>query len=238
MESAMSSQAVADFIDRNHDRINLVVLSRPWFHHTRQKFSTSLEFALFLAWCFLWQPVSARVTGKHASIHAVCARYGIPYMWTGDVNTQRIHALLQEKQVDLVLTCLFDQILQEALIRIPPGGCINIHPGLLPQCRGVFPEIHTAAGKCPDFGFTVHTIENTQIDQGRVLLKEQVVTEHRDILSISQELLGKGLQAFEGLLEDYNTALQNARPQAGGDYYSYPARSDLRRLKQAGYSLI
>jgi len=40
---------------------------------------------------------------------------------------------------DVIVVAAYGQILKEAILNLPPYGCLNIHPSLLPQYRGVSP---------------------------------------------------------------------------------------------------
>ena len=42
-------------------------------------------------------------------------------------------------QPDIMIVAAFGQILPQSVIDIPPYGCINIHPSLLPRHRGASP---------------------------------------------------------------------------------------------------
>lgn len=240
MESALSSGVISEFIRRNHERVGLVILSRPAARGIVKTAQSGIKFSMFLARCFILAPYSRRLLGTCDSpgIVRVCSEYRIPCHQTRDVNRPEVSSRLRELQIDLVVSCLFDQILQDDFIGIPARGCLNIHPGLLPECRGVFPEVHTAAGKCSDFGFTIHTIEDASIDRGRMLYRQAIATGHRDILSISRKLLGEGLGALEGVIDNLDSYLAKARYTAGGQYFSMPNAADVEQMEQAGYRLL
>ena len=172
------------------------------------------------------------------SVKEQCKLYNIPYRSSDNINSIPIHRLLEEHAIDLAVTCFFDQILDNNFVKVPRRACLNVHPGILPPCRGLFPEIHTAAGKYTDFGVTIHLIEDAGIDTGRILLTRSVKADGmKSLLAIGRKILVEGLTALEEILPDIDTYLASARVQDDGIYYSYPDREDIRKLEEAGYSL-
>ena len=253
----MSNGAIIRFINRNRDNIHLVVCSNPFRRHGRggsksllQLFGYSgVRFSLFLGYNFIFFPLLLKVnyllsklTGRSSdciSIKEYCQRHGITCQSSDDVNDRKFVDSLQERDIDLIITSFFDQILGPEIIRVPRQACLNVHPGLLPECRGVFPEFHTAAGKCSDFGFTIHAIDDATIDTGRILLTGNVaMVGVHSLLALGRRLLTEGLSALEKILTDLNGSLEQARIQDAGHYYSFPSKADIREIKRRGFVLM
>ena len=256
LDSAISNQAINDFIDRHRGQVAQVIVSNPMSRRRggsigqflRLNKHSGLKFSLFLSYCFFIFPlyIAARflagklTAGKGGilSIKEQCRMCNIEYIVSDNINSPRISRLLEEQEIELIVTCFFDQILGSDIIGIPGLTCLNIHPGILPACRGVFPEIHTAAGKYHDFGFTIHCIDDMSIDTGRILLTRVIkVGEMKGMLAIGQKLLMEGLLALTEILPDIEIHLANAQSQEEGNYFSYPDREDIRKLEDAGYFL-
>ena len=256
MDSALTNQAINTFIDSHHDQVALVIVSNPMrnqrggsigqFIHLYQR--SGLKFTFYLTYCFFLFPliraagflVAKLLNSEDAmlSIREQCKQYKVPYRSSNDINNKQVIQLLEEHGIELVVTCFFDQILGDEIIKVPGLVCLNVHPGILPGCRGVFPEFHTAAGKYPDFGFTIHRIDDASIDTGRILLTKTVdVHGMKSMLTIGRKLLAEGLTALEEILPEIESHLQNVKSQGDGNYYSYPVREDIRKLEAAGYSI-
>ncbi|MEM6883557.1 MAG: methionyl-tRNA formyltransferase [Verrucomicrobiota bacterium] len=62
--------------------------------------------------------------------------HGLSIQQPASVNTPEALADLAAWQPDLIVVCAFGQILKQALLELPPHGCINIHASLLPRHRG------------------------------------------------------------------------------------------------------
>ena len=172
------------------------------------------------------------------SIREQCRLYNIQYRCCDNINDSQIFRVLEDQGVELIISCFFDQILSNEIVKIPLKSCLNIHPGILPACRGVFPEFHTAAGKFTDFGFTIHRIDDASIDTGRILLTRIVnVNGMKNMLMVGRKILSEGLTALTDILPEIDSHLKNARPQGDGNYYSHPDRADIRKLEDAGFTL-
>ncbi len=81
--------------------------------------------------------LTATAVGQYAAAH------GIEADKPDSVNTADFRRRLASLQPDLILVFAFGQILTEALLDLPPLGCINIHASLLPRYRGASP-VHAA----------------------------------------------------------------------------------------------
>ena len=256
INNAISNPAIVSFIRKHRQNIKVVIVSdtpgtlKNSIRHFKYLYLKSgLFFSFFLAYCFFFYPYLAGIIcnarsffnlkNNNSTISGVCSEYNIQLLKTSNINDNHIVDLINNLQVDLLITCIFDQILKELIIKIPRLGCLNLHPGLLPECRGLFPEFHTAAGKCHAFGFTIHLIEDKTIDSGKILMKKIVdVQGSKNMLMIERKIISESLSALDELLEVIETLLNEARPQKDGNYYSYPSREDIKLIIKAGYKLL
>lgn len=97
------------------------------------------------------QPVSLRLDGKHPQ------------------QAADAHALLRSTPHDVMVVAAYGLILPNAVLEMPPLGCINIHASLLPRWRGAAP-IHRAieAGDA-ETGITIMQMDEG-LDTGDMLL--------------------------------------------------------------------
>ena len=93
-------------------------------------------------------------------------------------KAERILALLQEKDTDLIVLAGYMSVVDEAIIRAYRGRIINIHPSLIPKFCGKgfygkrVHEAVLAAGEKVS-GATVHFVDEG-IDTGEIIFQEQV----------------------------------------------------------------
>ena len=64
---------------------------------------------------------------------------GIPVLAHADVNTEEVLQTLISWRLNVIVVVAFVQILKAPILNLPPLGCINVHPSLLPRYRGAAP---------------------------------------------------------------------------------------------------
>ncbi|MDD4998070.1 MAG: methionyl-tRNA formyltransferase, partial [Syntrophales bacterium] len=73
---------------------------------------------------------------------------------------------------DLVVVAAFGQILPKEILVCPKHGCINVHPSLLPRCRGAAPIQWTLIRGETKTGVTIMQMDEG-VDSGDILLQEE-----------------------------------------------------------------
>lgn len=80
---------------------------------------------------------------------------------------------------DAVVVVAFGQLLPQAVLTLPPLGCINVHASLLPKYRGAAPiQAALAAGETVTGVTTMFMDEG--LDTGDIILRRKVVIESDD----------------------------------------------------------
>lgn len=102
---------------------------------------------------------------------------------------------LEELKPDLIVVAAFGQILPPAVLGIPPVGCINVHPSLLPKYRGAAPINWAIINGETRTGVTTYFMD-AGMDTGAVLLVREVGIEADE----TAEELGERLAAIGGEL--------------------------------------
>jgi methionyl-tRNA formyltransferase len=72
-------------------------------------------------------------------VKVLAEQYGIPVFQPEKVKTPEFVEKLRVLAPDVIVVVAFGQILSQALLDIPPKGCINVHGSLLPKYRGAGP---------------------------------------------------------------------------------------------------
>ena len=122
---------------------------------------------------------------------------------------------------DLVICAYYPRIFPRRLIDIPPLGCINVHPGLLPDYRGTFPTPWCILNNEKEIGVTLHVMDEG-IDTGDVLVQRSYPIGPDET---GHELYRRAMKLCADLLiENFDALLRREikpRPQApGGSYYN------------------
>jgi methionyl-tRNA formyltransferase len=111
---------------------------------------------------------------------------------------------LEKIGADLYVVVAFGQILPDALLKIPPKGCINIHASLLPKYRGAAPIQRCLLNGEIETGVAIQKMVK-QLDAGDVIAtaKVEILPDmtygelEKELCELSKPLLLLVLQSFE-----------------------------------------
>ena len=111
---------------------------------------------------------------------------------------------------DIVVVVAFGQILPKAILDLPPLGCINLHPSLLPKYRGAAPIQRAIMNGEEETGVTVMFMDEEE-DTGDIILQEKAAIDISDSSELlSQKLAELGAQLIKKAL---NLAKSGALPR-------------------------
>lgn len=80
---------------------------------------------------------------------------------------------LRELRPDILITVAYGKIAPREMLDLPPLGCINVHPSLLPKYRGASPiQAALAAGES-ETGVTI-MYQTEELDAGDIILQRRV----------------------------------------------------------------
>jgi len=163
---------------------------------------------------------------------------GIPVHTTRDINDPNGLRFLQDCAPDLLVSAFFDQRLHEPALAVPTHGCLNIHPSLLPQLKGVDPVLQARLQKVSPIGVTVHYMTPV-LDAGKLLAQRPVaVPRYASIFEITALLYRAGAELLASEIDLL------ARPQTpicqgpGGSYQSWPTPAEVSALRALRIKLI
>ena len=93
-----------------------------------------------------------------AQLQARCQASGIGWHVVDEVRSAPFLALVRESGAGVVLSAAFPLILSRKLLALPERGAINLHPSLLPRCRGSHPIYWTLASGEREGGVSAHVM--------------------------------------------------------------------------------
>jgi|GEM_PF-4154998 len=170
---------------------------------------------------------------------ALSRAHDISLLVSDDFSGEATLAALQRRDVALFVTCMCDQLIREPLLSLPRHGCVNIHPSLLPEFRGVDSIFQAMLHGEQGIGTTLHRTA-ARIDAGDVLAQStlaRAATDSHMLLTV------KATAAGLPLLKEHLEALERgetpgSRPidisTARHPYRSWPEREELRRFHAQG----
>ena len=118
--------------------------------------------------------------------------YNIPYTFDfGSDNQRSLAALLVEEGIQIGLVAGHSQILKPVLFESLPYGCLNIHPGLLPQFRGQHVINWAIIRQVRKTALALHVITDG-IDEGPILMQREVeIGEGETAASLNSKLVAE-----------------------------------------------
>lgn len=133
----------------------------------------------------------------------LAVRHGIPVFAFEDMNSQACADLLEIQQPDL-LVIASAPILKSRIFQKARLGCLNPHPGWLPQYRGIGANAHAVQNNDQP-GITIHYVDE-KIDTGKIIVRERIQICHKDtIAKINDRAMARGAQLMVRVIRDIQT---------------------------------
>jgi len=149
-------------------------------------------------------------------VKEVALEHRLPLHQPGRVREREfIEEILRGLKPDLIIVAAFGQILPRAILDLPPHGCINLHPSLLPRFRGAAPIQRAIMSGERETGVTVMLMDEGE-DTGDIVLQEKTEIG----ISDSAELLSQKLADLAARLirETLQLAQDGALPRQPQDH--------------------
>ncbi|MCZ6681488.1 MAG: methionyl-tRNA formyltransferase [Candidatus Poribacteria bacterium] len=87
--------------------------------------------------------------------------------------------VLRKLEPDVIVVVAFGQILPKSVLELPPCGCLNVHPSLLPKYRGAAPIQWALINGETETGVTIMLLDEGE-DTGDIILQERVPIDDQD----------------------------------------------------------
>lgn len=113
------------------------------------------------------------VTAGEPTIVDVAAAHGVPVYEVGRLDAAETLDALARLRPDVIVVACFTRRLPRAWLDLPPLGCLNVHPSLLPDNRGPEPLFWTFRRGDALTGVTVHRMD-AGLDAGPILAQTEV----------------------------------------------------------------
>ncbi len=134
-----------------------------------------------------FSPVKRASLGHGITVHQ-------PSSLGSPAEVERLRSLSPE----VIVVASFGQILPQRVLEIPPLGCLNIHPSLLPRHRGPSPIAGAILAGDEESGVTI-MLMGRGLDTGPIIAQERMPISPQDTTGL---LSAKLAQLGAGLLEE------------------------------------
>ena len=128
------------------------------------------------------QPDSGAGRGRRpepSPVKQAALELGLPVVQPERLKNDAAILQLTAFHPDVIVVAAFGQILPSAVLAIPPHGCVNIHPSLLPKYRGPSPVTAAILAGEKFAGMSIMLLDSG-MDTGPVLAQGQVAVSRLD----------------------------------------------------------
>lgn len=129
---------------------------------------------------------------------------------------------------DVAVVAAYGLILPQAVLDVPPRGCLNIHASLLPRWRGAAPIQRAILAGDAETGVCIMRME-AGLDTGPVLLRRATAIGPRETAGTLHDRLALiGAEAVTAALEALDTLTPEPQPAAGATYAAKIDKAEAR----------
>jgi methionyl-tRNA formyltransferase len=157
---------------------------------------------------------------------------------TRDLNDSQGRAFLSECAPDLLISSFFNQRFRAETLAIPALACLNIHPSLLPDAKGVDPVFQALLHGGPPLGVTVHFM-NPEFDAGRILAQQPVEPRRgASVFELTALLYRDGAELLASAVDRVAAGDRGVAQSGPGTYQSWPTAAETAALRRQGGALL
>jgi len=154
--------------------------------------------------------------------------HSVPVWQISALTNPQAVALITGLQPDLVVVLCFPYIFPAALLQLPPHGCLNLHPSLLPAYRGPAPLFWIARHDERTTGVTLHFLDEG-LDSGDIVAQTRFERpEGMTEAGLEQRCAKAGADLLLAALSRLEQGSLPHHPQneANASYFSWPGDND------------
>ena len=101
-------------------------------------------------------------------VKAAALEMGLPVFQPASLRPDAIREELAARQPDVIVVAAYGKLLPPEVLALPPHGCLNIHPSLLPKYRGPSPVATAILDGIPVTGVTLMLLDEG-MDTGPII---------------------------------------------------------------------
>ncbi len=177
---------------------------------------------------------------KWRTMNELITKHQLQVLDTEDVNSPSSLSTIAAWQPDILVSLSFDQILRPEVIALAKVAALNVHPGLLPGYKGLWPVFWNLLRKEKYAGVTIHRMTE-KIDEGEILAMQRFRIRSDDTkVSLLLHCARAGSRALISTLKKIKAGIPPKPMVAGGQsaYYSFPRRENFKAFFASGRRLF
>lgn len=156
--------------------------------------------------------------GRHLPMHTppvgcTAREKKIPLYQPRTLKSRIVRKEIEALDPEALVVVAYGKILPSEILSIPPRGCVNLHPSLLPKYRGASPIQAAIAGGQTVTGVTTMLMDEG-MDTGPILMqKEWMITEEDTSETLREKLSRVGAELVVDTLDSLEEDRVQPRPQ-------------------------
>ena len=164
-------------------------------------------------------------------VKILAEKLNLPVLQPLKARDEKFIAELRELKPDLMVVVAYGQILPQAILDLPPHGCLNVHTSLLPKYRGAAPIQWAIANGEPETGVTIMKMD-AGLDTGPILSTRRTpILPADDSQSLHDRLAQLGAELLVETIPDYVAGKISPQPQpAEGSSYAAKIKKEDGRI--------
>lgn len=152
------------------------------------------------------QPTDVKVLAQKLIPH-------IPLFQPEKCSTPEFIEILKGFQADLYVVVAYGEIIKQAVLDLPPLGCINVHASALPRYRGAAPMQRALMNGELETGISVIQLV-LKMDAGDVLYEEKMkIPQNMTLPELEEALCEMGCRCLLKVLRDFEKGTTVKTPQ-------------------------
>jgi methionyl-tRNA formyltransferase len=198
---------------------------------------SGVAYALYL-WCATTLADWLCVLGGIGAVPTHSLTPGLPVLTTRSVNNPEGVRFLTACAPDLLVSAFFNQRLHATVLALPRRGCVNIHPSLLPEAKGVDPVFQALLGGARQLGVTVHFM-SAGFDAGQIVAQRSIECRtDSSVFAATALLFREGAELLAAAIESIARGTTGTPQSGAGSYQSWPTPKEVRTLRARGGALL
>lgn len=215
-----------------------VVFSSRHGHSRTPHFATGLDhlrrsgihYAGYLSVLTQLYPLLRRLMGRPTARQRL-QQAGIAWHTSADINSDTSVAFLEALKPDWLLSAHFNQLISPRVLSLPTQACLNIHPSLLPDLKGVDPAFFALLRGYASTGVSLH-IQNPVFDEGEVLAQRSLeIGKNDSLMALNIRLFKEGTNLLQTFFKQPEPS-PSALPSGEGCYDSWPSARQVGELRK------
>jgi methionyl-tRNA formyltransferase len=164
------------------------------------------------------RPAGRGMKLRPSPVKTVALAHGLRVEQPKSLKTPEAQAMLREVGATLMVVAAYGLILPQAVLDIPPRGCLNIHASLLPRWRGAAPIQRAIEAGDAQTGITVMQMD-AGLDTGDMLSVHPVpIAEQETGATLHDKLAVTGARAIVETLAALDRIEAQKQPEEGVSY--------------------